>query len=163
METNNFKVSISIVLFLIGSVTLGLSYFEKSTTALLYQLSSLLLLTVSVISLYLIYVSKKQQEIRVDLSENHDLENEEKKNEEMFKKNIISVDLDEDELTSDEKKVVKAIKKKDNKIEQRELTKKIFKGNKVKTYRVLSSLEEKDYIIKKKVGKINIIFLKKDF
>ncbi|PLW80482.1 hypothetical protein C0585_02190 [Candidatus Woesearchaeota archaeon] len=167
MRGNNFNNLIIVTSFLIGVIVLLLSYFEEGTTSLIYQLISLVVLTVSAVFLFIenIKFSRNHKEKKIGheyISEEFNRK-ERKKEEDMFKKNIVSIELEETDyadLTEDEQKLMNKLNKNEGSMEQRDITKKIFKDNKVKAHRVISSLEEKDLVIKRKDGKTNKIFLK---
>ena len=175
MENKNLKFIAILVTFLLGLVTLMLSYFEAGAIALMYQLVSLFLLSVSVILFYMSFmagpsnwvktvsVPEKKPEKKVESDKVPKVIVEKDENEDFFKKNIISIDLDEDEenLTDDEKKVIKTLRDNDGSMQQKDVTEKVFKKNKVKSHRVISSLIKKDYVIKRNEGKTNKIFLKR--
>ena len=167
MKGKNFNNLIIVTSFLIGVIILLLSYFEEGTISLLYQLISLVVLTVSAVLLFIenIKLSGHNKDKKIGheyISEEFD-KKESKKDEDMFKKNIVSIELEETDyadLTDDEQKLMNKLNKNEGSMEQRDITKKIFKDNKVKAHRVITSLEEKNLVIKRKDGKTNKIFLK---
>lgn len=145
MNNNQFEISMSMVTLIIGVILFMLSYFEIDSVALGYQLVSLFLIASSIIYLFLISLPKKKKVVKIN-------------DEDMFKKNIVSIDLEPEDLTVDERMVIQALNHNDGKMEQREITELL--DNKVKAHRVIASLEEKKLVLKKKDGKTNRIFLR---
>lgn len=145
MKQKEVSLYIKILLIIVGLLFFMLSYFETYYIKLFYQVFSMVLFLFFIVMVYFEMIPKTKK-----------IKMEHKEDDSMFKKNIISINLEE---TPDEKKIIKYLNKNKKSASQSDIQKKVFSGNKSKTTRVISSLEKKGFVKKVKKGRFNQIEL----